>query len=170
MTIQGGDGNDGFNKIENGNIFGEIDRRVSNWKKTNWKGSYYTSSEKNLLNFKKASGNNGDFDFKAKLGLDTNTLYEINGTLYNKNEAGNFYWGYSAASLGMSLPSLKLGAKAFVNQQGRKFDEPWEVDAFIDGYNWYHSFMNKDTYDKNNTEGNKIDIYDYGKQGEGKGN
>jgi len=63
---------------------------------------------------------------------------------------------------------LKAGATAFVKNQGRQFDEPWEVDALIDGYKWYNSFWNKDSYDKT-VDGNNIDIYSYGKINEGKG-
>jgi RHS repeat-associated protein len=168
MSIQGADGKDGFDKINDGNIFGLVDEKVKQWKKTNWKGSYYTTTPSNLLNFKKASGNRGAFDFKYSLKLKDDTLYDINGTSYNKNEAGNFYWGYAAASLGFPIELLKAGATAFVKNQGRQFDEPWEVDAFIDGYKWYHSFWNKDSYDKT-VDGNNIDIYSYGKTNEGKG-
>ena len=66
--------------------------------------------------------------------MDPNTLYEINGVSYNANEAGNYLWGYTAAYLGFSLNDAEFGAQEFVNRQGREFDEPWEVDAFKDGF------------------------------------
>ncbi len=89
----------------------------------------------------------GELDFKNK--LSENTLYLINGVLYNKNEAGNFVWAYfleshkysglfsgALAQAGTLLPSLSK-----MNGSSR-LDEEWDRRARWAGVRYY--------YEKNN--------------------
>ena len=90
----------------------------------------------------------GDLDFKLK--LDENTLYLINGVLYNKNEAGNFVWAYfleshkysglfsgALAQGGTLLPSLsKMNGTA-------RLDEEWDRRARWAGVRYYYEKNNK---------------------------
>jgi hypothetical protein len=160
MSIQGGDGNDGFKSLQSLNVMGHVEEIVQNWKKETggWQ-SMGLLNPKNLSNFKAASGPGGAFDFKKTLNLDPNTLYEINGVYYNSNEAGNYYWGYAAGLLNISQADMNFGAQEFVYRQGRKFDEPWEVDAFNDGWMFRNVNRNEDLYNSEKVKQNNIDMY-----------
>ena len=58
------------------------------------------------------------------------------------SQKGNYLWGYNTAYLGFSLYDAEFSAQEFVNRQGREFDEPWEVDAFKDGFFYFMSRTN----------------------------
>jgi len=159
MTIQGGDGHDGFSSLQELNVYGMVDEMVNSWKQEVGWSKEGLLNPKNLIAFKNASGNKGDFDFKFQLKLDPNTLYEINGVYYNANEAGNFYWGYVAGLLNISGADMNFGAQEFVNRQGRSFDEPWEVDSFIDGWFFRLSNTRSDIYDNYSKSRSNTDMY-----------
>jgi len=168
MTIQGGDENRpvlGFSRLEKIDYSIKVGEIVSDWKllHKNPHGSdvfldsfnYGLSKlfskigidmQTNFGEVIKASQGGGIFDFKNTFRFDADTLYEINGTFYNKNEAGNYYWGQAMAMLGYSWADIELFANEGtqrLNKQ-RNFDEPWELDAIKDGYVQFLKI--KDTY------------------------
>jgi len=139
MTIKGGDNAkvNGFTQLE-GIDHDKAVEIATNFAKT-VKPSATISDPFKLMKLVEASGHGGALDFKSQLNLQENTLYNINGTYYNKNEAGNFYYGYALAKMNFSQADLE-----FIAHQGtqmingkRSFDEPWELDALLDGFNYY---------------------------------
>ena len=77
----------------------------------------------------------GKLDYKLHLqklfdvSPNSNYLYEINGKVYNVNEAGNYLWGMVLNYYGSFLSPNKL---AELGSRGRN-DEPWEQRAITDG-------------------------------------
>ncbi len=90
----------------------------------------------------------GDLDFKLK--LDENTLYLINGVLYNKNEAGNFVWAYFLEShkySGLFSGALAQGGtllSSLSKMNGTaRLDEEWDRSARWAGIRYYYEKNNK---------------------------
>lgn len=75
----------------------------------------------------------GRLDYKNKaydiLGIDRNSLIQINGVVYNANEAGNFLWGMVLEYHGGMVSPNTI---AELGTRGRK-DEPWEQKAISAG-------------------------------------
>ncbi len=99
-----------------------------------------------IFNFAKESTHGGDLDFKNQVpSLSKNEnvdgmgkLYLIDGTYYNRNEAGNFLFGYAAAKMGFALPFVKAGGEIYVDVlTNMDDDEAWEVAAVVKGYSFY---------------------------------
>ncbi len=79
----------------------------------------------------------GALDFKKSLHQDT--LYLINGTAYNRNEAGNFIWAYFLES-----HDIKPGISGTLAQAGsifgeeHRFDESWDRKARYEGTKYFY--------------------------------
>ncbi len=184
-TIHGGDGNKGERGKYVRDFNNDIDDLISNGvidNMTDQAGAYYKSGSNlpingmtlfaiSVLRFKNVSVSGGALDFKSQLPVlnDTEqndskgTLFEIDDTYYNRNEAGNFLYGYAAARLGWPLAIVKAGGEAYVDLRRIKAkifsifsksspgyhmqdDESWEVNALIKGYAYYmRSTCDKDS-------------------------
>ena len=84
---------------------------------------------------------NGYLDFKQY--ISPNTLYLVNDTLYNRNEAGNFLWSYFMASRNYSWEFSNFGVQivTFVGSLLKfnpRLDEPWDYTARRTGYDYYN--------------------------------
>jgi len=82
----------------------------------------------------------GFLDFKQY--LSATTLYRVNDTLYNRNEAGNFEWSYFMASKDYSWGFSNFGVQtvSFLGNLFRfnpGFDETWDRTARRAGYDFY---------------------------------
>ncbi|MCT4648345.1 MAG: RHS repeat-associated core domain-containing protein [Carboxylicivirga sp.] len=140
MTLKGGDRtNNGFNSMEDFDISKGVDLAQQFVKKV--KPSSTISDPNKMFKVAKESFGGGDLDFKHEknMALKDDVLYNINGVHYNRNEAGNFMWGYAMAMMNFSERQVDaiahLGATILNNK--RTFDEPWEVDAVLDGFNYF---------------------------------
>ena len=79
----------------------------------------------------------GDLDFKLDLKKNNpNTLYLMNGIVYNSNEAGNFIWAYFLQDNGFGGFISGGLAQAGSLVKGR-FDEPWDTNARHAGLKYY---------------------------------
>lgn len=92
------------------------------------------------------SGTNKKLDYKNKayqlLGINRNALLEINGTVYNANEAGNFLWGMVLEYHGSVIsPNFAAQLKTVISDY--RFDEAWEQRAIQSGRNFGISLTNK---------------------------
>ncbi len=197
-TIHGGDGNENYmkeNKISsnirkltslNGFIRDELDDIIEQQSHCSVGTKLPTIHNYTIaiLNFASESRGGHELDFKEKIPAMSpkkttdgmGTLYEIGGTYYNKNEAGNFLFGYAAAKLGFGLGFVKIGGELYVdlerikNGTGMEFDEPWEVAAVVKGYAFYklkmlgEKNMNNSAYQEYlelyNNASNRIDYYE----------
>jgi RHS repeat-associated protein len=156
-TIMGGDNNPiGYDARENSNHLPMVNEIINDWKGEYWGRSGVISNLgiKSIKAFIDAGKHNGAFDFKTHLFLDDNKLYKIDGVFYNKNEAGNYYFGYAMAALGYSRADAKFIANygATILDPKRAGDENWELDAVIDGWN---RFVNG-----TGSSGSKINMYE----------
>lgn len=66
------------------------------------------------------------------LGINRNSLIEINGTTYNANEAGNFLWEMVIEYVGGRVSPNMI---AELGTRGRN-DESWEQKAITSGRNY----------------------------------
>jgi RHS repeat-associated protein len=118
--------------------------------------------------YKSQSGTDQKLDYKSKLysilNLDENLLIQINGVVYNPNEAGNFIWGalneYADEVTDKTAiydPSVAAQVKTMKDQT--RFDEDHEQKAINDGEDYgvnksYNMKFNQKVYDK--TKNKKI--------------
>ena len=141
MTFKGGDAtNNGYSSIEElSPTYGA--ERASNFAKTVKPSDQLFLSPSKAKKIASAAVQKGFLDFKFQLNLEDDVLYKIDGVLYNKNEAGNFYFGYAMASLNLSLVEVKMIAHlgTMMLTKDRTYDEPWELDAIIDGFIFYQN-------------------------------
>lgn len=144
LTIKGGDGNltprQAINRKTNkAHLF--IENGIDAYIEKNKPISLF-GEEGKLAHFAIESSPGGAFDYKAQLlndALSETSLYEIDEIYYNKNEAGNFLWGYTGAALGYDLKTLEAGAETLIQVEGRMdSDEKWEVEAYKKGFYYYH--------------------------------
>ncbi len=146
FSIKGGDGN----WKKDGTYFGISD--VSYMSNLFIQGKGIESYVDNLLVYPYTllellpkSMTDGELDFISKLSFFTDgdtrgTLYNIDEVYYNKNEAGNFFYGYATAYLDFSLKTILWGGETYIDYyagNGRDYDEPWEVTAVIKGYAFF---------------------------------
>jgi RHS repeat-associated protein len=159
MTIKGGDAsNNGFSNLTTAD-FTLARSLVESFAKT-VKPSASISDPVKLLAIIGASGYNGLLDFKVKMGLDDNTLYQMNGIYYNKNEAGNYFYGYALAMMKFSEADVEFIAHQgtiMLSKGKRTFDEPWELDAIKDGFNAF--FTENRACGDDQCESENIDMY-----------
>ena len=86
----------------------------------------------------------GDLDFK--LQMEKSTLYLIDDTLYNRNEAGNFAWTYFLESKNISgyVSGLLAQGGSLLPPLARmsgtpRFDESWDRQARWAGVEYYYT-------------------------------
>ena len=98
----------------------------------------YPSVFTRMLNESISSDNHtGDLDFKKHLSIDS--LYLVNGVVYNRNEAGNFVWTYYLEEHG-----IKPGISGSLAQAGsilggeHRFDESWDRQARYEGTKYWY--------------------------------
>ncbi len=68
--------------------------------------------------------------------LNRHSLYLHNGIVYNYAEGGNLIWGASVNIMKIPLSIATGGAQAFSLKKYGHFDQPNEVRAFQNGYNF----------------------------------
>lgn len=89
------------------------------------------------------STHTGDLDFKMHLPQDS--LYLVNGVIYNRNEVGNFVWAYYLEEHG-----IKPGISGSIAQLGsilgreHRFDESWDRTARYEGTKYYYVRQGKE--------------------------
>jgi RHS repeat-associated protein len=170
MTIRGGDANIGkeFNKrltslysFSSQFKDGIIDEYIESWSRFN--------DNFKFIDFGLASFPNEHFDFKSKKEFfpqsNKNTsLYEIAGTYYNYNEAGNFMYGYALAKNSLGLRDALKGGDILSSATSRRNqDEPWEAISVIKGY-YYFQILNHEgvkKQDYQNTFNNASSLYNH---------
>ena len=97
-----------------------------------------------MLNESISNGNHtGDLDFKMHLPKDS--LYLVNGVVYNRNEVGNFVWTYYLEGHG-----IKPGISGSMAQAGsllggeHRFDESWDRRARYEGTKYWYVRQGKE--------------------------
>lgn len=90
------------------------------------------------------------FDFKHQVyklfDIDYNNLINIDGTLYNANEVGNYVWGMVIERLGGLIDAEAIGDAGSIYDHGR-LDEPWDKKAIKAGKNKAYSVGFSKEYD-----------------------
>ena len=145
MTLSGGDELEGYKGIKNSPISEkDVLETVSNWQRTNKLAPFYginfvrdfarykagDCTQNIICLFREESGEGGVFDFKQR--LQKGYLYKLDGVLYNRNELGNYWWGYAAKTIGFSISEMEYGADSYAKSNGVK-DEYWEKNAYKKG-------------------------------------
>lgn len=115
---------------------------------------------------KAASGYNKPLDFRHNFGLKPETIYKINDTYYNANEAGNYWYGYALAYLGniseADLEFIAHEGTRMLSKDKRSYDEPWELAACLTGfYDCGINLLGKETMDNEGMRDNGayVDMY-----------
>lgn len=154
FTIKGGDGNRTGKLGNEWNNITTLAKSTDYFLKSGGLDKYIKENKSwGLATFGYGSQDQGKWDFKFQLkelrgSNRETTLYDIDGTYYNRNEAGNFYWGYAAAAHGFDLETMREHVNDHYgkNDGGQDTDEPWEEQAWTKGY--YYYMMTKSTNEK----------------------
>ncbi len=98
--------------------------------------------EKNAINrwsYALNESNRGELDYSKY--LNSNQLYVINGTGYNRMDAGNYMWGYAMGLMGYTEITARAGAHVFAFMYGKQTNgeesyHPNMFMRFIENRSW----------------------------------
>jgi RHS repeat-associated protein len=127
----------------NKGVFTQVNAQVlSSYEYVTAQVDAYVPDNETYIGFKNGSPETQKYDFKnSKLFKsdptedNTKTAYMLpNGTLVNRNEAGNIYWGAAAAKVGFDLAATLVFVQAYTLLDEHSMDEICEQACIMVGH------------------------------------